>query len=144
MMTERDLDAIEARYKALPGGTWIADNQFAYWQVHAADYNMLFVPKTIWSDDDFGAEARFIAHARNHDIPNLIARVRQLEAQAEPARGEAFCRNLLTAATDFGWCGDAVEIEKFVCWQFGHSGVPYDEKEFCAALDADEKTDTDV
>lgn len=77
-MTEKELAAIEARYKALPEDVWTADNLFAYWQVHAVNYNMLFVPKTIYGDNNCQAEAEFVVHARI-DIPALVSRVRDLE-----------------------------------------------------------------
>lgn len=87
-MTDLDLDAIDARVNAARPGpwTWCRTTAGSYSSLDSGDDEVLSAQGHVdgWIDSD-DADAEFIAHARE-DIPALIARIRQLEADKEGER----------------------------------------------------------
>ncbi|WKW86374.1 hypothetical protein SEA_BUDSKI_99 [Gordonia phage Budski] len=84
-MSELDLDAIEARAQAAPYGPWTVGDEWAKglgYPMFAGDGDLL-----VYTDPPgghyLGVEvAEFIAHART-DVPALVSRVRELEAERD-------------------------------------------------------------
>ena len=85
-----DLDAIEARANAASAGPWVLRlGPHAIPEVHGPKYGVAFTfyGEGEGENDHADADAAFIAAART-DVPALLARVRELEAQlaaAQPA-----------------------------------------------------------
>ncbi|AYD83906.1 hypothetical protein SEA_GETALONG_46 [Gordonia phage Getalong] len=75
-MSDLDLDAIEARANAATRGPWKMGKR-SWPDVVMTPYGCLWNPGTGRINDIEDGE--FVAHARE-DIPALIARIRQLEA----------------------------------------------------------------
>lgn len=118
-----DLAAIEARAAAATRGPWHADHEFGY-----VDAPVLMRGAIVCSldsdlcDDTDGADAEFIAHARE-DIPALLAHITALRAQhaadvaaavaGERERCAAVCRDI-ASATPYddaaqAWCDACAE-----------------------------------
>lgn len=127
-MDEKELNEIEARIDAASPDEWSVLDFYNYWGIQAGVGTLCLIAKTSNSDPLPLADAELIAHAKP-DLRKLLTEVRQLRAD--------FCHQLFTAAIEFGHCGDVKEIEEFVCWQFGHSGIPYDAEQFFAEVDDD-------
>lgn len=75
-MTPEDLDAIEARANAATAGPWYASQRQDAVQL-GSHGQWWYPPKPRMEESP---DAAFIAHART-DVPDLIARVRELEVQ---------------------------------------------------------------
>ena len=93
-----DLDAIEARANAASAGPWVLRlGPHAIPEVHGPKYGVAFTfyGEGEGENDHADADAAFIAAART-DVPALLARVRELEAQlaaAQPAVARDALRN---------------------------------------------------
>ncbi|MFB7910156.1 hypothetical protein ACFC1T_27340 [Kitasatospora sp. NPDC056076] len=77
-----DLDAIQTRLDAATEGPWTTDDSEIVAEVIAP---ASWVARTDGDGEADRANAEFIAHARQ-DVPALLARVRQLEAENERLR----------------------------------------------------------
>ncbi|MFH8380672.1 hypothetical protein ACH4E7_06980 [Kitasatospora sp. NPDC018058] len=101
-----DLDAIQARADAATDGPWTVDDSEIEADIIAASG---WIARTDSEFSEDRANAEFIAAART-DVEQLLARVRELEAETERLR-DVLKRTRALAETDPPTCADCGHLE---------------------------------